>query len=162
MSEEKTTDANLKEEFRNLGRNIADAARAAWDTPERQKLQSEVEAGLMEMRSTLKQEYENFNESPAGQKLKQETSDLGDKVRSQEIEGKIRSELVSALQQVNKELQNLTDHLTTQPGDESTEVSDEEIMGTTPVDPPPAPGGMDETETSGNGEPQPDADEKDE
>lgn len=108
MSENKISEDNLKEEFRKLGKNLADTARAAWDNPERKKLQQEIEEGLSEMRGSLSREYEHFRQSPAAQRLKKDVQDIGERVRNSEIEGKIRNELIIALHQVNIELENLT------------------------------------------------------
>lgn len=108
MSEETPGEENLTEEFRRLGKNLVDAARAAWDNPERQRMQGEIERGLSEMRDSMRKEYEYWRESPTGQKVRQDVASLGDKIRESDIENKVRGEMISTLHQLNEELQNLT------------------------------------------------------
>lgn len=107
MSEDKIPEESLADEFRNLGKNLADTAHAAWDNPERVKMQSEIENGLSELGTTLNREYEHFRESPTAKHLKEDVDDFSERVRNSEVEMKIRSEFVSALQQVNNELEKL-------------------------------------------------------
>jgi hypothetical protein len=111
MSESTPPEDKLAEEFHNLGKNLMDAFRTAWETPERQKLQQDIESGLNELGNTLRQEYNTFSESPTGQKLKADVEDLHERVRTGEAEAKVRSDLLVALKTVNEELQKVTDRL---------------------------------------------------
>jgi hypothetical protein len=43
MSENPQSDEGLADAFRKLGVNLVETLRSAWDTPERKKLQQEVE-----------------------------------------------------------------------------------------------------------------------
>ena len=43
MSEDKKSEDNLINEFQTLGENLVNTFRAAWDNPERQRLQKEIE-----------------------------------------------------------------------------------------------------------------------
>lgn len=113
MSEEKPGEGNLTEEFRKLGKNLVDAARAAWDNPERQRLQGEIERGLTEMRDSMRKEYEYWRESPTGQKVRQDVSNIGEKIRESDIENKVRGEMISTLHQLNEELQNIANRWST-------------------------------------------------
>ena len=107
MSNEQSQEEKLTGEFRILGKNLADVARAAWNNPERQRLQSEIEKGLSEMRESLIKEYEHFRASPTAKKVRDDVENLGNVMLNNETEMKIRSELISALKDVNKELENL-------------------------------------------------------
>jgi hypothetical protein len=111
MSESPPPEDNLTEEFRSLGKNLADAFRAAWERPERKKLQNDIENGLAEMGSTLKTEFDHVRESPTGQRIRTEVDDLGKRVRSGEMEAKIREELLAALRIVNQELEKVSTRL---------------------------------------------------
>jgi hypothetical protein len=107
MSEDKKPESSLTEEFRSLGKNLIDAAHATWDSPERQKLQKEIEDGMLEFRDAVNKEAEHWNESPTAQRLRADAENLGERVRSSEIEGKIRDELLIVLKSANLELENL-------------------------------------------------------
>lgn len=133
MSKEHSQGEKLTDEFRILGKNLADAARAAWDNPERQRLQSEIERGLSEMRESLVDEYEHFRASPTARKVKEDVENLGNHILDSETETKIRSELISALRQMNQELENLATQLRTSgereagAGQESEPATTEEV-----------------------------------
>jgi len=109
----------LADEFRLLGKNLVDTAHAAWDSPERQRLQKEIEEGLSELGTTMTREYEQFRESSTGQKLRDDVNDISKRVRSSEIDTKIRADLISALQQVNTELEKITNRWASTFTDES-------------------------------------------
>jgi phosphoglycerate-specific signal transduction histidine kinase len=94
----------LTEEFRNLGHNLVEALRAAWNTPERQRLQRELEAGLAEFTVAIKEEAARFEQSATSQQIKSEFEDLKQRVQSGEAETIARQEILSALRKVNDEL----------------------------------------------------------
>jgi hypothetical protein len=107
QNENETQASSVGDELRALGENLVAALREAWGSPERQKLQDEIETGLVDLGSSLKQAVTDFETSPTGQKMKADVEDLGERVRSGEVEGKIRSELLQALQTVNNELEKI-------------------------------------------------------
>lgn len=94
----------IADEFIELGRNIQKALQAAWASEDRKKLQAEIEAGLKEAGNALKQATDDFSSSPAAQTLKSEAEDLHNRVKSGELEDKIRSEVLAALRMANEEL----------------------------------------------------------
>ena len=111
MNDHQKHEENLADEFRNLGTNIISALHAAWERPERIKLQQELEGGLAELAETLKSEANAFSESPTGQRMRSDIEDLGEKVRTGEAESAIRSELLKALKLMNTELQKVTSQM---------------------------------------------------
>ena len=111
MTEGQQPDNNLSDEFRNLGHNLINAMRAAWDNPERKKLQQEIEDGLEEFASTVKAEADHFSQSPTGQRLRSDVEGLQERVRTGEVETKVRDELLNALRTVNAELEKVTGKL---------------------------------------------------
>jgi len=106
MAENEIPDENLNDEFRALGLNLVNALRTAWESPERKKLQSELEEGLSGLAATLSSEIENFQVSETGQRLRSDAAELRDKVRDSKTEKKIRDELIKTLHIVNTELEN--------------------------------------------------------
>lgn len=134
MSEDKKPEDTLLDEFHNLGENLVNTFRAAWDNPERKRLQQEIEDGLTEMRSTMKLEVEGFREGPTGQRLKSDVDEFQEWVKSSNTEEQIRSELIKALNIANTELKKVADKLSAResssvvPPEEQTEMpmSDDE------------------------------------
>jgi hypothetical protein len=108
MSENPTPENDLVNEFRTLGKNLVEALRTTWESPERKKLEKEISDGLNDLANTLRTEANQLKDSPAGQRLKSDIDDLRQRVRSGEVENQVRSELLGALRTVNQELQKVT------------------------------------------------------
>jgi hypothetical protein len=106
MSENPQNNESLSDAFHKLGVNLVKTLRSAWDTPERKKLQQEVEESLVSLSATVKNELDTFNESPTGQRLKADVEDLRQRVRTGEAETQVRQEILKAIQLVNTELEN--------------------------------------------------------
>jgi hypothetical protein len=104
MAETQKSESSLVEEFRHLGQNLIEVLHAAWDSPERKRLQQEIGEGLSDLAVTLRQEVQVFQESPTGQRLREDVEDLRQRIRSGEAEAQVRGELLTALQRVNSEL----------------------------------------------------------
>lgn len=111
MAENQSPEGNLTAQFRELGKNLTDVLRAAWDQPERKRLQQEIANGLSELGSTLKEETEKFTESPTGQRLKTDVGNVTQRVQSGEMEARVRQELLNALQMANQRIQEAIDRL---------------------------------------------------
>lgn len=105
MSDQRPQEGDLNQEFRNLGKNLADTLRAIWESPERKRLQQDLENGLQDLGKTLRQEVDKFGESPTGQQMKADVDDVRQKVKTGEAQQKVRDELVSALRSLNTELE---------------------------------------------------------
>jgi hypothetical protein len=121
MAENENPDENLSDEFRTLGLNLINALRTAWESPERKKLQSELEEGLSGLAATLNSEIESFQESETGQRLRSDAAELRDKVRDSTTENKIRDELTKTLHIVNTELKKTTQSWSPKEGSSATE-----------------------------------------
>jgi hypothetical protein len=112
MSDKPPSDSeNIKDAFHQLGENLMRTVRAAWEAPERQKLQQEIETGLSDLAETVRREVDTFNESPTGQKLKSEVTDIYQGVRTTVSETSLRDELLKALNVVNQELESVASKL---------------------------------------------------
>jgi len=97
----------ILDELREMGKNLREALQSAWDSEERKKLQKEIEEGLSEVSSSLNQAASDFKNSPAGQTLKSDVADFQERVRTGEVESKVRSEILDALRIVNSELKKV-------------------------------------------------------
>jgi hypothetical protein len=108
MNENKVSENDIAEEFRNLGKNLAEAMRTAWESPERKRFQQEIEDGINAMGTTLRDEFENFIESPTGQRLRSDVKGLGEQIRTSEAQQRAREEVLAALKRANIEIQRAT------------------------------------------------------
>jgi hypothetical protein len=109
VSENLPPEEKLADEFKNLGKNLADLLQAAWDNPERKRVQQELENGFSDLGSTLKSEAESWAESPTGQRLKTDLEELSERIRNAETREKVRVEVLGILRNVNDELQKVID-----------------------------------------------------
>ena len=105
MNETSDTHGDLASEFRRLGMNLKEALQAAWDSEERRRLEKEIEAGLSDAAEALRGAAKDFSTSPAGQHLREELQDLGQRVRTGELETKVRQDVLGGLRALNAELE---------------------------------------------------------
>lgn len=91
-------------EFAEFGQNIKRALQSAWTSEERKKLQADIEKGLKEAGEALKQATNDFSRSQAAQTAKAEAEDFKKRVKSGELETKVRSEVLNALRLANDQL----------------------------------------------------------
>jgi hypothetical protein len=107
----------LADELKNLGQNLKGILRAAWESEERRKLQQEIQKGVDELQKAVN----DFAASPTGQRLKNDVQDLGERLRTGEVEDKLRGDLLAALRTLNAELTKATRKGTDTPPDSSAE-----------------------------------------
>jgi len=112
---EESPSGSIAEELHNLGRNLYDILRTAWESQESKKLQSEIKTGLNDVGDSLSQAFNDFAQSPTGQGLKTDVEDLGQRIRTGEMENKLRSELYDVLQTINAELKKVAGSQTPPP-----------------------------------------------
>jgi 5'-deoxynucleotidase YfbR-like HD superfamily hydrolase len=105
MTDQPDFPTDLASEFRRLGENLKEALRAGWDSEERRRLESEIETGLDAAATAIRGAARELSESPTGQRLRAELHDLGERARSGEMESRVRQDIVSALQAINRELE---------------------------------------------------------
>lgn len=109
MSENAETNDDLRDQFRQLGDNLKDAVRAAWESDERRKLQEDLEGGLRELGESFNEITKEIAESASGQQIKSDLDDFTERIHSGELERKIRHDLTTALNTANEELAKMTD-----------------------------------------------------
>lgn len=110
MSDQPQNESNdIADELRLLGKNIKEALRGAWESEERHKLQEEIKGGLAELGNMLNQAADDFKGSQAGQNIKADIDDFKERLRTGEVESKVRSEILEALQTANRELKRATE-----------------------------------------------------
>jgi len=94
----------LSDELRALGENLRSVFQAAWDSDDRRRLQREIETGIGALAESLGQAARDFSESETGQQMKQEAREFSERVRSGEVESKVRQDLTAILRKMNEEL----------------------------------------------------------
>lgn len=110
---------DIGEQLNELGKNLREALRTAWESDERRKLQLDIEEGLTNLRDSLNQAANDFSNSQTGQTLKSDMKDLHDRWQTGEVGSKVRSEIADALRTVNLELQKASQKNQPPPPDKS-------------------------------------------
>jgi hypothetical protein len=105
VDQQEGSQLDLGEELRSLGANLKQMLEEAWQSEERVQLQQEIEAGLKDAADTLRAAAADFEQSPAGQRLKDEMKGVSEKMRSGQLQDEVRSELAEMLRKLNDELQ---------------------------------------------------------
>ena len=125
MNDSLPPEENLGEEFRQLGKNLAEVLRGAWESPERKKLQQEIADSLSDLSNMMRTEAEHIRESPTGQRVKADAEDLRERIRTGEVESKVRQDLLAALRLINDQLRKASEHWSKKESDPSDEAPTE-------------------------------------
>jgi hypothetical protein len=120
-SENKSSNEDIGDQLNELGKNLREALRTAWESDERRKLQQDIEEGLANLRDSLNQAAKDFSSSPTGQNLKDDVKDIHERWETGEVGSKVRSEIAEALRTVNKELQKASQKNQPPPSDKPQE-----------------------------------------
>jgi hypothetical protein len=123
-TEKQAPEGSLTEEFRILGENLVATLQAAWDSPERKRFLQEIQDGLTDLGTTLKDEAESFSNSPTSQRLKDDVNGVADRIRTGEPQAKVRQELLNALHAANSELEKVISQWSSPKEDETEEPED--------------------------------------
>ncbi len=100
-------------QFQTLGDSLATAIRAAWqDEGSRQRIE-EMRAGVESMVDQVGHVLHEYSNSPQGQQIRSEAKRTADNIRTagEQTFNDARPHLVSALRQVNNELQRMIDQM---------------------------------------------------
>jgi hypothetical protein len=106
--------ADLANEFRNLGRQLGDTMRSAWNSEERQRFEAELREGVKTFAHEVEKAVQEIKDGQASQKAREEVSELKTRVESGEIADKTRTTLAQGLQWLSNELSKLADQFTPQ------------------------------------------------
>lgn len=120
---------SIANEFQTMAKNMVGILRSAWERPERRKLQEEIESGLSDFGNVLRREAKAISDNPVSQKVKTEVEDLGERVRSGQVETKVREELVNALRLINTELEKVSTIVSASPGAADSAADEGETAG---------------------------------
>lgn len=104
MTEPRPSFEDLGDELRSLGANLRQVLQAAWESDERRRAQADIERGLDDLARTLRTAGQEFAASPTGQRLRDDVRDLHERLRSSDVDARIREDLLAALRRVNEEL----------------------------------------------------------
>jgi hypothetical protein len=100
---------DLGAELHNLGKNLVEFLRAVKDSPEGQRLKTELEGTLHDVGDAFSNAADDFKASEKGQQFKKDFENLRERVSNGALESKAREDLLRALKQINDELTRAID-----------------------------------------------------
>lgn len=96
-------------QFQALGESLAQTVRTTWQDEETQRRLHEVHSGLESMVRDVADAINDSANTPQGQRIRQEAGRTAESVRiaTEQTIQEVRPQLISALQQLNQELEKL-------------------------------------------------------
>ena len=116
MTNEQTTEETWGEvggQFQALGESLAQAFRTAWENEENRQHLRDMRTGLEAMVDKVGQAIKEASDSPDGQKVRREAQKAAASARAagEHALQEVQPHLLSALRQVNAELQKMIGHM---------------------------------------------------
>ena len=129
MTEEEKYEESLREEFNALGKNIKDAFTGVWESEDRKRISSQIEAGISEVGEAISQAGTDIRESETGKQIRADIDDAAERIRSGEMREKLERDLVSILRSVNTELEKATESVSKSESSDEEGNDDETVAG---------------------------------
>lgn len=114
MAEEQKTDqtpageqrpeSQLLGEIQSLGKQLALAVKALWDSDDSRKLRQEIGEGFSELGRQLDDAVKSAQESEAAKQFSEQVKETVDKARESDLAGKLEEGLTTGLRQLNQQL----------------------------------------------------------
>ncbi|MEZ4643345.1 MAG: hypothetical protein R3E31_11545 [Chloroflexota bacterium] len=101
--------ADVVEELKGLGRQFAETLQSAWNSEERQKIESEIREGVQSFVGEVDKVIREARESDVATKVKSEAAKVKTRVETGEFSKKARDGFVQGLQWLSEELGKLAE-----------------------------------------------------
>ncbi|MCJ7533123.1 MAG: hypothetical protein MUO64_19140 [Anaerolineales bacterium] len=101
------------QQFQALGESLAAAFRTAWENEENRQQMQNMKAGLEQMVNQVSQAIKDSAASPAGQQVRGEAKKVASTLRTagEQTAQEVRPHLLTALRQIEEELQKLINRM---------------------------------------------------
>jgi hypothetical protein len=112
MSEEpKAEGRTITDELSKLGKQMADAIKAAWESDDRKKLQAEITEGLRKFGDEVAEALDKAGQSDTAKELRVKAEQVSADMREKGVVEDVRKGIISGLDVLNKELGKLVEKL---------------------------------------------------
>ena len=111
-NEKPQADVDIAAEFAELGKKLRDTVETAWASQERQKVQKEVQEGLIKLRDELDKAAKSLRESDPGQKVETEVKRVREDLEAGKVADDVRIGIVSGLRGLGVALDKLAESFT--------------------------------------------------
>lgn len=107
----KAASMDIVEELKNLGRQVAETLRSAWESEERQKMETDVREGIKSFADEVDKVIREARDSEPAQKVREEATEIKSKMEETDLGKKARTSLVQGLGWLSEELGKLAEQL---------------------------------------------------
>ena len=121
MGEEAKTERSIADELTKLAQQLTTAAKTAWDSEERKRLQSEIMTGMQRLGQELNSAVNKAAESEQAKELKMRATRVAEDVQKTDVADEVKKGILVGLEAVNRELGKLLERMESKPGE--TEVA---------------------------------------
>jgi hypothetical protein len=111
MAEQTPSEKTIVEELNKLGKQMADALRAAWGSEDRKQLQAEILEGMKQFGNQVGDAAKKAAESDTAKQLKTQAEKVASEVKSSDVTDSVRKSMIEGLEVVNQELGKLLQRL---------------------------------------------------
>ncbi len=133
MSEEPKAERSIADELSKLGKQLAEAVKAAWESEDRKKLQAEIAEGFQKLSQEVGAAVEKASESEAARELREKAEKVVEEIREADVVEEVRKGILVGLEALNRELGKLLEKLESAPAPKEPEAPAEPSA---PVEPP--------------------------
>lgn len=135
MSEEQKPERNIADELSKLGKQVANAIKAAWESEDRKKLQTEITEGVQNFGKEVSEAVNKATESETAKELREKAEKVVEEVRESDVVEDARKGILTGLDALNKELGKLLEKLESKPAAEAPAVPEPPAAPEPPAEP---------------------------
>lgn len=114
------TERSIADELAKMGAQIAAAAKTAWESEERKKLQTEITTGVQRFGQEVTATVSKVAESEQAKELKTRATKVAEEAQKTDVVEEVRKGILVGLEAINRELSKLLERLETKPGEVET------------------------------------------
>jgi len=103
---------DVSAELREFGKQFADTIRTAWNSAERQRLETELRDGMRSFADEVDKAIQEIKKSPAADRVKTEAVQVREKVQTSDVGNKARTGVAQGLQVLSEQLAKLAERFT--------------------------------------------------
>jgi len=111
MSEEPKVERSIADELSKLGKQLAEAVKAAWESEDRKKLQAEIAEGFQKLSQEVGEAVEKAAESETARELREKAEKVVEEIRETDVVEEVRKGILVGLDALNRELGKLLERL---------------------------------------------------
>ena len=117
MGEQTKTERGIADELTKLAQQLTTAAKTAWDSEERKRLQNEIMTGMQRVGQELTTAINKAAESEQAKELKTRATKMAEDVQKTDVADEVRKGILIGLEAVNRELGKLLERMEPKAGE---------------------------------------------